>query len=546
MQDRQEQGSAFGSSRRRSRSELPNAERDTAEEPLEAALEPDECDTPAVVNADDQQAPADAPGAAESDEASFDDPSTTPAAVIPSQPRGRQLVKKGQRIQLSPEQRLLLLDTWLRSGLPAKDFAALVGVSKHTLYAWKKRFRDHGPEGLLDAPPRKITGSSMPDVTKRAVLMMKSDHPEWGCQRISDMLMRGPALPASPSAIAALLKESGYESVDRPVPRNKPKVKRFERDRQNQMWQTDLFSFMLKRQNRRVYVVAFLDDHSRFVVGLGIYASQSAALVMEVLRSSLENYGVPEEILTDNGSQYVTWRGKSQFSKELTKQGIKQIVARPKHPQTLGKVERFWGTLWRECLQSAVFADLEDARTRVRHFVDYYNFQRPHQGIGGSVPADRYFEASEGVLATLQERVAENALQLARGEVPREPFYMTGRSGEQNFSVHTEGQRLIVNREGQPRQELSLGEPIEGVPAETAEPLCPDGSPQGPQREEDLPDRTAAAPGTSPLDEGLARMAEEFGAGGQEANDREDVSRDDAPLQQTPVAQELDPTGGDA
>src|SRR5262245_40318939 len=52
----------------------------------------------------------------------------------------------------SPEQRLLVLDTWRRSGLPAGDFAPLVGLSRHTLYAWKKKFDEHGPAGLADKP----------------------------------------------------------------------------------------------------------------------------------------------------------------------------------------------------------------------------------------------------------------------------------------------------------------------------------------------------------------------------------------------------------
>ena len=58
--------------------------------------------------------------------------------------KGRRLVKKerGRRPAITAEQKLLLLDTWKRSGLPAKDFAALVGVSKHTLYGWKKKFED--------------------------------------------------------------------------------------------------------------------------------------------------------------------------------------------------------------------------------------------------------------------------------------------------------------------------------------------------------------------------------------------------------------------
>ena len=175
-----------------------------------------------------------------------------------------------------------------------------------------------------------------------------------------------------------------------------------------------------------MYLVGFLDDQSRFLTGYGLHASQSAALVIEVLRAALAAYGTPEEILTDNGSQYVTWRGKSQFTRELEKRGIRQIVARPRHPQTLGKIERFWGTLWRECVETAVFRDLEDARRRIGLFIDHYNFQRAHQGIDGLVPADRYFGAAPEVLKTLRERVAANALELARHGVPKQPVYLTG------------------------------------------------------------------------------------------------------------------------
>ncbi len=88
-----------------------------------------------------------------------------------------------------------------------------------------------------------------------------------------------------------------------------------------------MFTFILKRQNRRVYLVAFMDDHSRFIVGYGLHASQSSALVLKVLRAALTGFGTPEEIITDNGSQYLTWRGKSAFTRELAKRGIKQIVA---------------------------------------------------------------------------------------------------------------------------------------------------------------------------------------------------------------------------
>jgi transposase len=241
---------------------------------------------------------------------------------------------------LTPQQRLLLLDSWQRSGLPAGDFAPLVGLSKHTLYNWKKRFDEEGPGGLVDRPRGGPKGSKLPELTKRTILMLKQANPDWGCQRISDMLVRGPALPASPSTVARILVEAGYELHEEPTRPHPDKVRHFERAHPNQLWQTDLFTFILKRQNRRVYLVAFMDDHSRFIVSYGLHASQSTALVLEVLRAGLASYPAPAEILTDNGTQYVTWRGKSQFSRELEKRGIKQIISRPRHPQTLGKVER--------------------------------------------------------------------------------------------------------------------------------------------------------------------------------------------------------------
>jgi transposase InsO family protein len=441
--------------------------------------------------------------------------------------KGRRLVKPAESPQpsMTPEQRLLILDTWQRSGLPAGDFAALVGLSKHTLYGWKKKFDEQGPAGLMDQPRGGPKGSRMPDLTKRTILMLKQANPTWGCQRISDMLLRGPALPASAAAVARVLHEAGYQMEEVTTRPHPDKVRQFERATPNQLWQTDLFTFVLKRQNRRVYLVAFMDDHSRFITGYGLHSSQSASMVLEVVRAAIIAYGTPQEMLTDNGSQYVTWRGTSVFHREMDQRGIKHIVAKPQRPQTLGKVERFWGTLWRECLETSVFLDLEDARRRIGHFIDYYNFQRPHQGIDGLVPADRFFGAASEVLQTLRNRVAANALELARNGVPKAPFYVTGRIGDRAFSVHAEGERVILKREGEERAEVDLAAPgTTEIPlTESGEdrsavelplPVCPTGAPAA-----ELPAEPAdekSPPGTSPLDAGLRRLDETFPAESKE------------------------------
>jgi transposase InsO family protein len=457
--------------------------------------------TPAEMSAADELIADAAPPAGE------DETWEGPAPWIPNLTARRRgtLAPPTERQQppLTPQQKLLLLDTWQRSGLPAGDFGAMVHISRHTLYAWKRRFEQQGPAGLMEQPRGVTAGSRLPELTKRSILMLKTSHPDWGCQRISDMLVRGPALPASPAAVARVLHEAGYQMEERATHPHPPQVRSFERAKPNQLWQTDLFTFVLKRQNRRVYLVAFMDDHSRFITGYGLHASQSAALVLEVLRAAIAAYGVPAEILTDNGSQYITWRGKSQFTRELEKLGVHQIVASPRRPQTLGKIERFWGSLWRECVESAVFLDLAEARQRIGLFIDYYNLQRPHQGIEGLVPADRFFYAAPEVLQTLKQRVAENARELARQGVPKPPFYLTGQVAGQPFSVHQAGDRVVLQRAGQEREEIELVPNAPRAAHASAPPpvplppvVCPDGSPAT------LFQHTSTewAPGTSPLD----------------------------------------------
>ncbi|MHC4874592.1 MAG: DDE-type integrase/transposase/recombinase [Planctomycetota bacterium] len=394
----------------------------------------------------------------EESDLSVSEEAVKPRRILTGPRKGRKLVRPEEKRKrtYTPQERLLLLDTWQRSGLPAKDFGAMVGVGHYTLYKWKRLFDEYGPEGLMDRPKGPAKGSTLSDITKRAILMIKEANPEFGCQRISDMLARGPSLPAGPTAVAKVLHEAGYEFHEEKTVPHRDKVRRFERAKPNQMWQTDLFSFVLKRQNRRVHLIAFMDDHSRFITGFGLHASASSALVIEVFRSAIDSYNPPEEVLTDNGSQYITWRGKSAFAKECERRGINQIVARPRHPQTLGKVERFWGTLWRECIESAIFRDLGDARERISLFIDYYNFQRPHRGIEGLVPADRFFHAAPEVKRAIKEKLEANALEIARNGKPKKQVYLAGQVDGKPFSMHSEGDRVILMGADNKREEVDL------------------------------------------------------------------------------------------
>jgi transposase InsO family protein len=334
----------------------------------------------------------------------------------------------------------------MRHGVSLGEAARVFGISKSSIEHWVTRFRASGLKGLepqpSGAPAHRDKRET--DPRREAVKALRSEHPEYGTRRIRDVLARFEALGVSETEVRRILHKEGLIPETRPprAPREHPE-RRFERAEPNQLWQSDIFTFLLRR-HERVYVTAFMDDHSRFVVAHAVAHHQRSALVLEALERGIAAYGPPREILTDQGRQYTAWRGTTDFEQTLRRYGIRHIKSRPQHPQTLGKVERFWKTLWDEFLSRTVFADFADCLRRLQLFIDGYNFQRPHQGLAGLVPADRFFRAAPQVRAAVERAVESNALQLAQQKPPRKPFYLVGRFGDRDLSIAASGSGLHV------------------------------------------------------------------------------------------------------
>jgi hypothetical protein len=109
---------------------------------------------------------------------------------------------------------------------------------------------------------------------------------------------------------------------------------------------------------------------------------------------------------------------------------------------TLGKIERFWKTIYGEFLVRAQFGSFEEARERIRHWLKYYNHKRPHQGIGGLYPADRYFEIQGELKKAMEQGIADNVLEMALRGKPKDPFYMVGRMEGQSVVLQAEKGKL--------------------------------------------------------------------------------------------------------
>jgi transposase InsO family protein len=384
------------------------------------------------------------------------------AGLVPREPRRNPSGKHGRT--RSPEERRQAIEAFDRSKMTIDAFARTYGVSPWTMRTWVTRYRAEGPKGLEPRPRGRPKGSGgfvhrVPEPVREEIARTKRRFPDFGLKKVRDYLRRFQGVAVSTGTVSRTLEE---HAVERPVPRKKRRKpghpRPFVRSHPRELWQTDITTFVLPREGRRVYLVAFIDDFSRYVVSFGLHVQMRSATVIEALLEGIARYGKPKEILTDQGPQYFAWRGKSAFQKLLAKEGIRHVVARSHHPQTVGKCERLWETVNREFWERAHPEDLANARGRLGHFFAHYNFFRPHQGIGGAVPADLFFGAQDALRKTIEAQLSRHELDEALSEKPRKSVYLFGQIGDEQVSVVGERGELVVQTSSGVRQRMGLDE----------------------------------------------------------------------------------------
>lgn len=402
-------------------------------------------------------------------------------------PRGVARRPKKSSSQRYPfELKLRAVKLYLEEGFSQAAITEELGLGVHTVAYWAQRYQAFGEEGLKRAPSDAARRARLPQAVTDRIVDLKKEHPSWGIKTISQWLRRMLFLPASAETVRQKLHQANLMSPPpSPRKRNLTRPRFFERATPNQMWQSDIFTFRLG--GRYAYVVAFLDDYSRFIVGADLFRSPTAEAVIEVYRQAIAEYKPPKEMLTDNGRQYTSWRGTSRFEAELKKDGVAHFKSRPQHPMTLGKIERFWETLWQQFLTRAQFASFEDARERIRFWIKHYNHKRPNQGIGGLCPADRFFEIQSALRQTIEAGIKENLLEMALRGQPRAPFYMVGRLDGQSVVLRAEKGKLKLSVSDQQNHEQELTYELH--------PQTPDG--KNPTQKENA-NSTAQCPGQNP------------------------------------------------
>ena len=266
------------------------------------------------------------------------------------------------------------------AGMPAKLIAAHLQISIRTVYRVIQNYKNFGK--ILE--PKEV-GRPKYDITYNGKETIKHHWQKFQCGSVKlHKIMAKGGYGFSQRKIQQILDENNLSA---PCPK-----RRGQRKYCSYRWPDCL---MVLHTDWTVcpitgkQLIAFIDDHSRLIIGYGLYDNATTENTVKCLYRVIFEHGMPYAIITDRGSHFYAnkigkkKKGECKFQEVLEEMGIKHIVARAHHPQTNGKIERWFGTYKRE---------FNDRFKNIDEYVRFYNYERPHQRLGYKTPAEVFFK----------------------------------------------------------------------------------------------------------------------------------------------------------
>ena len=282
---------------------------------------------------------------------------------------------------------------------PVSEVARTYGVARSWIYALLARYREEGEAAYEPRSRRPATSPrAIPDATLALITELRKDLAgrglDAGPQTIAWHLEHHHRIQVSPATISRYLARAGLVT---PEPRKRPRSSylRFEAEMPNECWQSDFTHYPLAGGSD-TEILAWLDDHSRYLLRITAHRHVSGPTVVAQFRAAVAEHGIPASTLTDNGLVYTTRfaggrGGRNGFETDLRRLGVKQKNSRPAHPQTQGKIERFWQTLKTWLTAQDQPATLTQLQALLDAFATIYNHQRPHRALPHrATPATAY------------------------------------------------------------------------------------------------------------------------------------------------------------
>ncbi|MEH6375880.1 IS481 family transposase [Streptomyces sp. KLMMK] len=336
-------------------------------------------------------------------------------------------------------------------GAPVAEVARRYGTSRQSLHTWLRRFREGGGDGLRDRSRRPHSSPSrVPVEVELAICQLRQTYPKWGARRIAhELARRGMANAPGRSTVHRILVRNGL--VSHQVQVHRRVYKRWQRDAPMQLWQMDLTGGVFLAGGRECTLVTGIDDCSRFIVITTVLLQPSGRAVCQAFIEAMRRFGVPSEVLTDNGKQFTGRYSKPlptevMFERVCRENGIIQRLTKPRSPTTTGKIERFHKTLRREMLDhSGPFADPVAAQAAIDGWVHAYNHTRPHQSLEMATPAQLFRPHSLPAGPTTAECPEPAESVAGRSEPMRLPVLPPPRSSEETAPLQAVEFEAVVS-----------------------------------------------------------------------------------------------------
>lgn len=286
-------------------------------------------------------------------------------------------------------------------GAPVAQVARQFGASRQSVYTWVERYHVGGLDALVDKSRRPhVSPHQVPAEVEALVCELRRSYPRWGARRIVHELgQRGLVPVPGRSTVHRILTRQGL--INHQEQNHRRVYRRWQRDAPMQLWQLDIMGGVFLAGGRECKLVTGIDDHSRFIVIAKVVAEPSSRAVCTAFAEAMTTYGVPSEVLTDNGKQFTGRFTKPVpaevlFERICRENGITARLTKPRSPTTTGKIERFHKSLRRELLDHVgLFVDQATAQAAIDAWVHGYNHSRPHQALDMAVPAARFRPAAK-------------------------------------------------------------------------------------------------------------------------------------------------------
>ena len=281
-----------------------------------------------------------------------------------------------------------------------------------TIEKWYRAYKQGGfdallPSGRSDAgKPRKLD-----DAIQEQIRYLKTNYPRMSADAFYRQLQDNGSIRHGEISESTINRYINLLALELKTTTNQD-MRRYERPHINEVWCGDSsvgpYLKTSDGKKHKLYIIALIDDASRFITGIDIFFNDNFVNLMSVMKSAVAKYGRPKLFNFDNGSAYKN----KQMELLAARIGSTLNYCRPYTPTAKAKIERWFRTMkdqWMASLDIRDFHSLDELRGNLLAWAHLYN-NTPHASLKGKTPQERFFSEPEQIRRLPQEQLDKDFL----------------------------------------------------------------------------------------------------------------------------------------